>query len=93
MPDTVLSIYEVIKNGAITIIPKRQLRSEKLHHKASNGISRVQIRLLDDYISSTALHKGQTSDKTHKKVSCQFICMSPVIPVQNLWFYFLKLVY
>lgn len=67
MPDTVPNIYEVIKNGAIIIIPKRQLRSEKLHHKASSGISRVQIRFLDDCISSTELHKGHSSDKIHKK--------------------------
>lgn len=67
MPHTVLSVYEVIKNGAIIIIPKRQLRSEKLHHRASSGISRVQIRFLDDYISSTELHKGHSSDKIHKK--------------------------
>jgi len=64
---TVPSVYEVIKNGAIIIILKRQLRSEKLHHRASSGISRVQIRFLDDYISSTELHKGHSRDKIHKK--------------------------
>ena len=47
MPDAASTICEAIKSGAVIIILERKLRSERLHHIASSGISRMQIRFPD----------------------------------------------
>lgn len=88
MPDTVPSICEVIKNGAIIIIPKRRLRSEKLYYSTSNGISKIQIRFPDYCISGTESHKGSVVTRFIKNnlyISCYSTSESVVLlPQTNL---------